>query len=207
LLSVDELERAARFAFERDRRRFVVARATLRSILAAYIRCAPSALKFEQEPFGRPRLAHSDVSPGLDFNLAHSHEVAVFAVGRGRRVGIDVEYVRSMDDLSGVARTAFSPAERARLAALPPGEQVPAFFDCWTCKEAYLKARGDGLSAPLQAFDMRLDDSNAPALGAHRLDPLEVGRWWLQRLAIAPGYAAALCAERPSTNVNVRAWF
>jgi 4'-phosphopantetheinyl transferase len=206
LLSADEQERAARFAFERDRRRFIVAHGTLRAILADYVGCAPRALRFEREASGRPRLAGAHNPDALDFNLAHSHEVAVYAIAYRRRLGIDLEYVRPIDDLTGLARVAFSAAEQASLAALPPAERLGRFFDCWTCKEAYVKARGDGLSAPLQAFDIALDGDESPALRAHRLDPGEVERWWFERLAVAPGHVAALCAQAPPTTVAVQRW-
>src|SRR5262245_1116395 len=188
-LSADERARAERFVFPRDRRRFVVARGALRSILASYLGLAPAALAFAYGPSGKPRLAGA---ADLDFNLAHSHELALCAVTAGRPVGVDVEWQRPIADMLAVARTAFSPAERAALLARPEAERLPTFYRCWTCKEAYLKARGDGLTLPLDSFDVALAPDRPPALLANRLDPAEPGRWSLHVFAPAEGYVGAL---------------
>src|SRR4030095_2678320 len=128
-LSPDKRARASRFVFSRDRRRFVVARGALRSILTGYLDLAPSALAFAYGPRGKPRLADA---AALDFNLAHSHELALCAVTAGRPVGVDVGGPRPLPDLLSVAGTAFSPAEQAALLARPEAERLAAFFRCWT---------------------------------------------------------------------------
>jgi 4'-phosphopantetheinyl transferase len=202
-LSADERARADRFVFPRDRRRFVVARGALRSILASYLDLAPSALAFAYGPAGKPRL---EGSADLDFNLAHSHELALCAVTAGGPVGVDVEWLRPMPDLLAVARTAFSPAEQAALLARPEGERLAAFFRCWTSKEAYLKARGDGLSLPLDSFDVSLAADQPPALLANRLDPAEPGRWTLHAFAPAEGYVGALAVGGRPVELRWRVW-
>jgi 4'-phosphopantetheinyl transferase len=202
-LSPDERARAARFVFPRDRRRFAVARGALRSILAGYLGLTPSALAFAYGPRGKPRLADR---ADLDFNLAHSHELALCAVTAGRPVGVDVEWLRPLSDLLSVARTAFSPAELAALLAGSEAERPAAFFRCWTRKEAYIKARGDGLSLPLDAFDVSLAADEPPALLANRLDPAEPARWTLHSLAPADGYLGALAVAGPPIGLRLLPW-
>jgi 4'-phosphopantetheinyl transferase len=183
LLHADERARAARFRFERDRRRFVVARARLRQILGAYLGRPPDALTFDYGPRGKPSL------PGIDFNLAHSHELALLAVMRGGGLGVDVEEVRLDVPVEDVARYYFSAAERSALRGLADERQKRAFFDCWTRKEAYLKAIGEGLWLPLDSFTVSVD--GPAALIEVRDRPDEAARWWLESVDAGDGYAAA----------------
>jgi 4'-phosphopantetheinyl transferase len=199
----DERARAARFVFPRDRRRFTVARGALRQILAGYLGLAPSALSFAYGPRGKPGLAQP---AGLEFNLAHSHELALCAVTSGRAVGVDVEWLRPMPDLLSVARIAFSPAELAALLARPEEDRLATFFRCWTGKEAYIKARGDGLALPLDAFDVSLAADQPLALLANRLDPAEPSRWSLHALAPADGYLGALAVAGPTVSLRPLTW-
>lgn len=134
-LSAEEIERAARFQFERDRRRFVAARAGLRRVLGAYLGCGAREIRFEAEAMGKPRTA------GIEFNLSHSHELALVAVAGGTAVGVDVEYLRPQPDAVAIARRFFPPAEAAAV-----GEDPGVFFRVWTQREAWLKAEGAGLA-------------------------------------------------------------
>lgn len=195
LLSKDELARADAFVFERDRGHFVAARGTLRLILACYLGVSPEGLRFAYNAFGKPRLRDEGVAPALSFNLSHAGEIALYAFTSGREVGIDVELAREDMDCLGVARHFFSPPERAALEALPPEERTRAFFDCWTRKEAYIKARGGGLSIPLDSFDVSLTPGEPAALLHTREDPRDAARWTLRELAPADGYAATVAAE------------
>ncbi|HJQ31620.1 MAG TPA: 4'-phosphopantetheinyl transferase superfamily protein [Pyrinomonadaceae bacterium] len=195
LLAPDERERAARFHFERDRRRFTVARGLLRGILGGYLNSAPEALRFVYGAQGKPALVAEQNPGGLRFNVSHSEGVALFAFARGREVGVDVERVSSRVSCEEIAGRFFSPGEVARLRALPAELREAAFFDCWTRKEAYIKARGEGLSLPLDGFDVSLGPGEPTALLANRLDPAEVARWSLRALAPWPGVAAAVVAE------------
>ena len=147
-LSTDEWSRANRFAFQKDRDHFVAARGILRAILGHYLDEAPNRLRFSYNPFGRPALAGEP--EGLRFNVSHSHGRALIAVTGGRSVGVDVERIRPDVTYEQLARRFFSPREVAALLALPENLRRKAFFTCWTCKEAYVKARGEGLSIPLQ---------------------------------------------------------
>jgi 4'-phosphopantetheinyl transferase len=199
LLGPDERARAERFVFPRDRRRFVVARAALRTILGRYLDHPPGRVAFTYGPRGKP-----SVAGGPEFNLAHSHELALCAVAR-RAVGVDLEWRRPIEHLEEVAQTAFSPNERMALLALPAAERPDGFLRCWTRKEAYVKARGDGLHLPLDGFDVSLDPDDARLL-ASRLDPAEPTRWSLVSLEPAAGYVGALAIAGPPPPLRQERW-
>ena len=206
VLSPAEHERAARFVFARDRRRFVVTRAMLRSILARYLGRLPQEICFQYERHGKPRLRAADSGAGLEFNLAHSHELVLYAVSRGRHVGVDVEHLQPVADLEQIAAVAFSHSEQATLSALACEQQVIGFFNCWTRKEAYVKARGDGLLMPLDAFDVSLAPGEPAMLLANRLDPYEVVRWSLYTVSPADGYVGALAVQGQGARIYLRQW-
>jgi 4'-phosphopantetheinyl transferase len=194
-LSADELHRAARFHFPRDRRRFIVARGVLRDILGRYLGVHPSELCFRYSSYGKPALRHVADGQELRFNVSHSHELALFAVTHMGEVGIDIEYMRTDFTCERIAERFFSPHERACLRALPAGVKHEAFFSCWTRKEAYIKAHGEGLSLPLDQFDVSLAPGEPAALLATRSDPQEASRWSMRAFTPAPGYVAALAVE------------
>lgn len=191
ILSEGERARAARFYFERDRRRFIAGRAALRRILAAYLDRAPAALVFALGPYGKPALEN----PGLEFNLSHSGGCGLIAVTRGRRVGVDVEGIRTDFACEEIARRFFAPAEVEALAASAPHEYATAFFRCWTRKEAYVKARGDGLTLALDRFEVQLDAAATRAIASCLDDPSECSRWSLREILPGPGYLGALVVE------------
>jgi 4'-phosphopantetheinyl transferase len=195
LLSEDELQRAARFRFGRDRRRFIVARGSLREILARYVSLPPSLLRFGYNAFGKPELRGQAGPTPIRFNLSHSEDLALYAVAAGREVGVDVEFVREDVACEEVARSFFSGREVETLMVLPRDARKLAFFNCWTRKEAYIKARGAGLSLPLDAFDVSLSPGEPAALMHVRDEPREAARWSLRELSPAPGYVAALAVE------------
>jgi 4'-phosphopantetheinyl transferase len=191
ILNEEERARAARFHFERDRHRFIAGRAALRKVLATYLDRAPADLVFTVGPHGKPALENL----GLEFNLSHSSGCGLLAVTRGRRVGVDVERVRA--DFAGedIARRFFAPAEVEALAGSAPDQYVTGFFRCWTRKEAYVKARGDGLSLALDRFEVPLDQGATRALASCLDDPSECVRWSLREIVPAPGYLGALVVE------------
>ena len=195
VLSADELKRAARFHFSQDRQRFIAARAWLRMILAGYLATEPPALTFVYSKKEKPSLAPEHAGSGVMFNLSHSGEVALLAFARGRDVGVDVEHVRSDFDLEAIARRFFSAHEQKELSALAPEDRAEAFFRCWTRKEAYIKATGDGLSLPLSQFDVSIVPGETNALLATRPDAGEAARWLLRGVPAGAGYVAALCVE------------
>lgn len=193
-LSADELERAARFHFERDRRHFIVARGVLRNILARYLRTEPPRLRFSYTKYGKPSLIAEVGFPDLNFNVSHSHTMALFAITRGRELGVDIEYIRADFECAQIAERFFSTQENAVLCALPAEMQFEAFFNCWTRKEAYIKAIGEGLSHPLDQFDVSLVPGEPAQLLQTRDDPDEVRRWSMCALFPGEQYAAALVA-------------
>jgi len=195
LLSPDELERAERFRFDTNRVEYIVTRGTLRTLLGSYLGVSPRELQFLYSEYGRPSLADGVSSATLNFNVAHSGEVALFAFARGRQIGIDVERVRRDFGTSEVAERFFSSAERIALRQLAEDDQHEAFFRCWTRKEAFIKALGEGLSHPLDQFDVTLTPSEPATLLATRPDASEVRRWMLWDIQISDDYAAALAAE------------
>lgn len=201
-LSGDERERARRLRFERDRRRFVVARGVLRALLARYTALEPAELRFQYGPRGKPALAAELNAADLRFNLSHSHELALYAVARGRELGIDVEQHRPDRAEAGIAERFFSQGELKALRALPAARWTEAFFACWTRKEAYIKAKGAGFGIALDQFDVTVTPGQPAVLLATRQDPPDVARWSLHDLHPADGYAGALAVEgygwRPS---------
>jgi 4'-phosphopantetheinyl transferase len=191
ILNEEERARAARFHFERDRQRFIAGRAALRRILAAYLDRSPTDLVFTVGRHGKPALENL----GLEFNLSHSGGCGLLAVTRGRRVGVDVERVRA--DFAGkdIARRFFAPAEVEALAGFAPDQYATGFFRCWTRKEAYVKARGDGLSLAFDRFEVPLDQAATRALASCLDDPSECTRWSFREVVPAPGYLGALVVE------------
>jgi 4'-phosphopantetheinyl transferase len=205
LLSAEERARAARFYFPRDRNRFIVARGRLRSLLSRYLGVAPGQLEFDYSPYGKPAL-REDCGSGLRFNLSHSHKLALYVVTRNREVGIDLEYWRADLADGEVARRFFSPREVSTLLALPAEMRLEAFFNCWTRKEAYIKARGEGLSLPLDQFDVTLTPGEPAALIRTLGDPQEASRWSLLQVFPGPGYSAALAVEGKLGEIKYWRW-
>jgi 4'-phosphopantetheinyl transferase len=191
-LSLDELERAERFRFEKNRNEFIFARGLLRTLLGCYLGSSPADLRFAYSPHGKPGLSGKNT---LDFNLSHTDGMMVLAFARHRKIGVDIEKVRRDFKVEEIAERFFSVAERLALREIPEPERYAAFFRCWTRKEAYIKARGEGLSHPLHQFDVSLEPAQAAALLGTRPDAAETKRWSLWDLAILPDYAAALAAH------------
>ena len=195
VLSTDERIRASRFRFHVDGDRFVAARSSLRTILGRYLRTNPAELQFGVNDFGKPHLLSSEDKLGLRFNLSHSHEMALVAVARNRDVGVDVEFMRADFATDDVAERFFSRSEVNQLGTIAAALKTEAFFSCWTRKEAYIKARGEGLSFPLDQFDVTVAPEAEPALLNNRRDRQEVWRWSFHALAPAFGYAATMAVE------------
>ena len=195
LLAPDEVERAARYHFNKDRDHFIAARGTLRRILSVYLNADPSRVCFSYSQYGKPSLAGSHGSHPLRFNLAHSHELALFAFTNNREIGVDVEYIRADELEENIAENFFSMKELNQLRSLSPSDRVEAFFNCWTRKEAYIKARGEGLSLPLDQFDVSLMPGEPNVTLNVLNDEKEAGRWSLQALNPADGYVGAIAVE------------
>ena len=191
-LDAEELARAARLVTPRHGERFAAARGALRELLGAYLGEAPAGVRLAYGARGKPRLAAPDAARPLQFNLAHTGELALVAVSLGRPVGADVERERPVDH-AAVSRRMFSPAERAALLALPEGRRRAAFFECWAFKESYVKAHGDGLAMDTRRFDVwrpgRREGDRARVTG----EDVE-GPWEIVALRPLPGHPAAVCA-------------
>ena len=165
------------------------------TILARYLGTDPAALRFAYGARGKPALAPGNAAPAVRFNFANSDGRALCAVTLGREIGVDLERIRPESATDAVAEDFFSRAEVATLRALDAEHRTRAFFDCWTRKEAYIKARGDGLWLPLDRFEVSLAPGEPAALLATHDDPAEAARWPLRELHPGPGYAAALAVE------------
>jgi 4'-phosphopantetheinyl transferase len=195
-LSSDEVARAWRFRFERDRNTFIYARAMLRTVIGMYLGTNPDCVRFSYSEYGKPSLEQRREKRGLHFNLSHSHDAVLLAICRNREIGADIEYIR--EDLSPeeISSQYFSYSEQRNLTKIPTRQsRVKAFFRCWTRKEAWLKARGNGFSYPLKDFDVSVDARPTVTL-VTRLDPAEASRWQIFDLSCPAGYAAALAIER-----------
>jgi 4'-phosphopantetheinyl transferase len=196
LLTPDELSRSERFRFQGDRQRFLVARGLLRTILSRYLRVEPSQLRFAYDDYGKPYLISPSAPGTLTFNLSHAHGLLLVAVTHDRAIGIDVEYTRPpLPDVEHIAERFFSVEEKEALRALSSTARNEAFFRCWTCKEAYLKARGLGLSMPLDRFQVAVIPGQPARLLHVEGDLEEASRWSLRELVPAPGYVATLAVE------------
>ncbi len=203
-LSADEFERAARFQFEKHRRRFVVARGVLRDILGRYLGVAATGITFEYEAHGKPKLASVNHPENFSFNLSHAEELALCAVVRGHALGVDVEHVHPISDAEQIARRFFSEREAEQFCALPQEHRQIAFFNCWTRKEAFIKALGEGLSHPLNRFEVAFLPGELAALLHTRPDPQEAGRWSMFAFEPATDYAGALVVA--GKNFAVKYW-
>lgn len=202
LLSADELERAQRFRFDQDRNYFIVSRGALRRLLGTYLGMAAASVRFVYSEYGRPILTPETTPVPIEFNVSHSGALALYAFAHNHRIGVDVEKLRWDFSTTEIAERFFSVAERASLRALSPVECHHAFFRCWTRKEAFIKALGEGLSHPLDQFDVSLLPGAPAALLATRPDAAEARRWALWDIEVSEDYVAALAAEWTRTQTR-----
>jgi 4'-phosphopantetheinyl transferase len=206
LLSDEERQRASRFAFDRDRRRFTVGRARLRQLLGARLGMRPQSVELTYRPHGKPGLARHCAISDLRFNVAHSGEVAVYAFSHGREVGIDLEAVRVIREADEIAAHFFSRREKEAYLALDQRDRLVGFFNCWTRKEAFIKALGEGLYYPLDCFDVSLAPGEpARILRAHGAHG--DGGWRMGSFCPIPGFVAAVVVESREPRVNARRFF
>jgi 4'-phosphopantetheinyl transferase len=193
LLSADEQARADRFHFDINRHHFIVARGRLRELLSHYLATSPAQIEFGYTSYGKPQLVSALPSGGdLQFNLAHSGGLALYAFTLVGEIGVDLEHIRPEFTGDEIARRFFSVAEVACLDQLPAAARHEAFFNCWTRKEAFIKAKGMGLSLALDQFDVTLTPGDPAALLGTKWDQHEAAQWSLQAIEIDEGYAAAV---------------
>ena len=195
LLQPDERQRADRFRFEQHRRQYTVGRGALRTLLGSYLGVRPEDVRFRYGPRGKPFLAPPLDAGGLFFNLSNSHELALVGFLRGVEIGVDVEHLRPMPDCEQIAERFFSESEREVLRGIPKAAKEEAFFNCWTRKEAYLKAVGEGLAAPLDSFAVTLAPGEPPRMLTLEGDAARAARWFFHHLRPAEDYLRAVAVE------------
>jgi 4'-phosphopantetheinyl transferase len=200
LFSPDERERAVRFHFERDRRRYLIAHIALHKILGRYLQMDPATLYFELGSNGKPKLPVALAASGIDFNLSHSHEMALLAVNRIGEIGVDIEYVKPDFKFQEIAERFFTAKEVAALRGLPTDLQCQAFFKCWTSKEAFLKAKGTGLSGKLDEVEITLGAQDQVLIQA------SVTGWSLSELDPIEAYESALVVAGSPVSIHCYHW-
>jgi 4'-phosphopantetheinyl transferase len=206
LLTPDECKRAERYYRSRDRRQSIVARGILRLIISRYLHFPAAALKFTDNSYGRPALAEELNQVRLDFNLSHSGDLVLYAFTCGRSVGIDIELIREDFATFEIAEQFFSRDEIIALRSMSKELRSVAFFNCWTRKEAYIKALGQGLSHPLHCFSVSLRPDERVALLGVDDDAREPARWKMHALEPGIGYVAALIAGVPLFSLKKWDW-
>jgi len=202
LLSDEERVTAERFRFSRDRDRYIVSHAALRSILSGYLGNGMHDIRFLQNAFGKPHVGEPTGS--AHFNLSHTDGMALIAIAQSFAVGVDVERRQPERFDVAIARRFFSPSEYDALVHLPAQEQVDAFFQCWVRKEAFIKARGMGLSFPLHQFDVSVGIDHPAQLLAIRGVDERIDAWSLSDIPLEPPFSAALAA--PASHITVHCW-
>lgn len=195
LLSMDERIRAERFHFDEHRKRFIIRRGILRTILGCYLSVEPSRLQFCYGRNGKPALADPFGKGKVSFNLSHSEGIALYAFIRNCEIGLDVEHIREISEMGQIAERFFSARENAAFQALPKSKKKEAFFNCWTRKEAFIKATGDGLTWPLDKFDVSLVPGEPAGLLRIEGDSKAASRWSIVELKPSSNNIAAVAYE------------
>jgi 4'-phosphopantetheinyl transferase len=193
LLAPEEILRAGRFVSPLHQTRFVVCRAALRVLVAGFLLQDPREIRFATGEYGKPRLADPDGA--VQFNVSHSNELAVIAICRDRDLGVDIEYIDPSRATSAVSSRFFTPREQLQLSSVAEDQRVEAFFRGWTRKEAYLKAKGEGLSGQLDKFDVSLSNEETPNLYSADAD-----RWVLKSIWPAQEFAGTLVYSAPAAS-------
>lgn len=206
ILAEDEINRANRFRFHKDRERFVAGRGLLRGILSPYLGLPANEIIFTYGSHGKPGIRRQEGRPAIQFNLAHSAGTAIYAIIRDRPVGIDIELVNHEFPIDSVAERFFSKVEVAAFRSLPQEMQRIAFYKCWTRKEAFIKALGDGLTCPLADFDVSLMLGEPARLLNVGWAPEEASRWCMEDIDGIAGCAAAIVFSGPQCRMHVSPW-
>ncbi len=206
LLSLDERMRAERFHFEEHRKHFILRRGILRMLLGSYLGIEPGNVQFCYGKNEKPALAGRFGKRKLHFNLSHSDGLALYAFARRREIGVDIEYIRDVPEMGQIAERYFSAGEKDIFQMLPEHKRKQAFFNCWTRKEAFIKATGDGLSWPLDRFDVSLVPGEPARLLRIDGESKTASRWLIHELKLAPGFAAALAVEGRIGRIHCREW-
>lgn len=206
ILGDDERVRAARFRFDVHRDRFVAGRAIQRLLLARYLDVRPGAIRYRHAAHGKPSLSGPEAESGIRFNVSNAEDGLLVALALERELGVDLEPLHRVVDRDAVARRFFSAPENQVYDTIAEDQRDAAFFTCWTRKEAYIKAVGDGLSMPLDCFDVTLRPGEPARLLATRGDPQQAERWTLRELDAGPGWLAALVVEGAGVTPRLFDW-
>ncbi|MCL2925797.1 MAG: 4'-phosphopantetheinyl transferase superfamily protein [Trichodesmium sp. MAG_R04] len=198
ILSPDEKDRANRFYFERDKNRFIIARGTLRKILSRYLNIESKKLQFTYSDRGKPYLQNTSIL----FNLSHSQDLALYAITKVSLIGIDLEYIRPINDAENLAKRFFSLQEYNLISQLPSQKQQETFLKMWTCKEAYLKATGDGLAGSLEKVEISLTPEKPVEFFSINGDIEEASHWYLYQFIPQPNYIAAVAVAQKNQKLS-----
>lgn len=201
-----ERMRAERFRFEKDKKRFIVRRVILRTILGSYLGTDPSEVQLCCGESGKPELVRKWRERNINFNLSHSEGLGLYVFARDREIGVDIEYIRYIPGMDQIAERFFSARENADFLTLPEGKKKEGFFNCWTRKEAFLKASGAGLSGPLTKFDVSLVPGEPARLLRINGKSSEAGRWYIQEMKPSPGFVAAFATKRRKWQLRCWQW-
>jgi 4'-phosphopantetheinyl transferase len=205
-LSMDEMERAKRFHFDKDRNRFIVRRGILRAILGRYLNVEPSRVQFCYGKNGKPILTDTFGKKTVCFNLSHSEGVGLYAVTQDHEIGVDIEHVRDILDMAQIAERFFSVRENIIFCSLPAGKRKEAFYNCWTRKEAFVKAIGKGLTFALNTFDVTLAPGEPAELLEIAGNIKEAAHWSVQPLALTHGYVGAIAVKKHDCSLAYWMW-
>jgi 4'-phosphopantetheinyl transferase len=205
-LAPEELDRASRFRFPIHQRRFVAARGSLRGLLAVYLGLPPQKLEFSTGLYGKPELAHGHAGRPLHFNLSHTENLALIAVTQAAEVGVDLERLRTFPDADDLVARFFSPHETEAYRALPLSERPLAFLHLWTRKEAWLKAKGEGIGHSLHRVEVELLPGKPAALKHLPTDLGQVADWSLHHLQPAADFVGALAVRWPQITIRCFRW-
>jgi len=205
-LSLDEYLRAERFHFEKDRKRFIVGRGVLKTILGCYLSVEPSRLQFCHGKNGKPALADTFGKGAILFNTSDSERLALYGFTRDHEIGVDIEHIRDIPEMDQIVERFFSARETIAFRALPESKKKEAFFNCWTRKEAFVKAKGEGLKIGLNQFEVSLAPGQQAALLSTKGDPQEASRWSLRELNPGLGSVAALAVQGHGWQLKCWQW-
>jgi 4'-phosphopantetheinyl transferase len=192
LLSLDERARADKLRFVEDRNRYVIRHGLLRLILSRYLKQLPSAIEFQLGRYDKPEVLRGGAGTHVFFNIAHSCEIAVYAITSACPIGVDVERTREIPNIEAIAHRFFSPHEARTLMALPAGSRLQAFYSCWTRKEAFLKATGEGIAEGLAKVEVTLAPGDEPGVASVSGDPQAHERWQFLPFSPAPYYIGCI---------------
>jgi len=206
LLAADERERAERFHFKKDRDRFITQRGILRILLGCYLGVEPESVQFSRGEHGKPLIADALNGEALHFNLSHSQNMAIYAFSGDGEIGVDIEQIRDNIEMTQLVDRFFSTREKTAWHSLPETQRREAFFNAWTRKEAFTKATGDGLSMPLDSFDVSIAPGEAARLLGIDSDEKTAAEWSIQDIKPATGFAAALAMEGKIGTIDFRYW-